>query len=636
MTTDPLASALSSPHDGAPTPAVGPRLAPLPAAVQCDPRAEEHDACALIANIRKKGQASHGNVKRTIEALMRMSHRSGVVEGEGDGCGVLTDGPRRIWARRLVGAGLFEAVAEHPRFFGGHCRVPRTEASEQLRQVIDQKLQAAGADILISANGEVVSQALGPAGSGEEPALWQVAGYFKEGSTDEVNRRLFDVHMQIERDTRVHVVSLSADSAVYKIRGSAEALMRYYPELRHPEFLSAVTVGHNRYSTNTASAFERVQPFTILGHNGEINTIAKLRDEARAIGAQLHEGDSDSQDLNRLVETLIHRYGMTLMEAVEMIFPPIVNEIKQLPPALQDLYMFFRQVWGPFSQGPAAIVSRYRDECVFAVDAMGLRPLWYGETEKEIFFSSEKGVIPMDAMVADPEPLAPGERIAVEIERGHRVRVLRHPEIQRRADEQARHRWPGIRKYRQHVEGPVTTRASRRHERYYREYLFGQHRRAVQKEEQAVLTASGPGAVAARKPGSAPARAGDATRPGDAATSGDETTRAPERGPLSLRERLYAAYGWDKDDIDTAEKLAATGNEKIGSLGHDGPLAAMSDQRVNLSDFFKEAVAVVTNPAIDREREIEHFSLRVVLGRRPQMTTGKQVRRHKRMELLHP
>src|SRR5205807_392580 len=199
MTTDPLASALSSPHDGAPTPEVGTRLAPIPAAVQRDPRAEEHDACALIANIRKKGQASHGNVKRTIEALMRMSHRSGVVEGEGDGCGVLTDIPRKIWARRLVDAGLFEAVAEHPRFFVGH--------------------------------------------------------------------------MQIERDTRVHVVSLSADSAVYKIRGSAEALMRYYPELRHPEFLSAVTVGHNRYSTNTASAFERVQPFTILGHNGEINTI---------------------------------------------------------------------------------------------------------------------------------------------------------------------------------------------------------------------------------------------------------------------------------------------------------------------------------------------------------------------------
>src|SRR5438445_3545001 len=217
MTTDPLASALSSPHDGAPTPEVGTRLAPIPAAVQRDPRAEEHDACALIANIRKKGQASHGNVKRTIEALMRMSHRSGVVEGEGDGCGVLTDIPRKIWARRLVDAGLFEAVAEHPRFFVGHFFVPRTEASEQLRQVIDQKLQAAGADILISANGEVVSQALGPAGSGEEPAFWQVAGYFKEGSTEDVDRSLFDVHMQIERNTRVHVVSLAADSAVYKI-----------------------------------------------------------------------------------------------------------------------------------------------------------------------------------------------------------------------------------------------------------------------------------------------------------------------------------------------------------------------------------------------------------------------------------
>ena len=165
----------------------------------------------------------------------------------------------------------------------------------------------------------------------------------------------------------------------------------------------------------------------MLGHNGEINTIAQLRDEAAAIGTQLVEGGSDSQDLNRTLETMVLQYGMTLMEAVEMLFPPILSEIKQLPPPLQDVYMFFRQVWGPFSQGPAAIVTRYGDECVFGVDAMGLRPLWFGETEKEFFFSSEKGVIPIEAMTADPEPLAPGERIAVQVERGHRVRVLRHP-----------------------------------------------------------------------------------------------------------------------------------------------------------------------------------------------------------------
>src|SRR2546427_12641307 len=129
------------------------------------------------------------------------------------------------------------------------------------------------------------------------------------------------------------------------------------------------------------------------------------------------------------------------MEAVEILSPPILNEIKQLPEPLQDLYMFFRRLLGPFAQGPAAIVSRSGDECVFGVDAMGLRPLWFGETEKEYFFSSEKGVIPIDSMTADPVPLAPGERVAVEIERGHRVRVYRHHEIMKRVNELARHRW---------------------------------------------------------------------------------------------------------------------------------------------------------------------------------------------------
>src|SRR6202022_5185986 len=100
-------------------------IEPIPAAEQRDLLLEEHDACALIANVRKKGGASHGNVKRTIEALMMMAHRSGIVDGEGDGCGGMTDIPRQLWAKRLVKAGLFEAVTTHPRFFVGHFLVPR-------------------------------------------------------------------------------------------------------------------------------------------------------------------------------------------------------------------------------------------------------------------------------------------------------------------------------------------------------------------------------------------------------------------------------------------------------------------------------------------------------------------------------
>src|SRR5258708_19567203 len=116
--------------------------------------------------------------------------------------------------------------------------------------------------------------------------------------------------------------------------------------------------------------------------------------------------------------------------------------------------------------GPAAVVSRYGDGCVFGVDGMGLRPFWLGEREKEFFFSWEKGVTPIEAMTADPEPLAPGERIAVQVERGHRVRVLRHPEIQRRGNELAPPPWPGTPASPPHPQGAVAPQRTQHHPRH--------------------------------------------------------------------------------------------------------------------------------------------------------------------------
>ena len=112
------------------------------------------------------------------------------------------------------------------------------------------------------------------------------------------------------------------------------------------------------------------------------------------LGAKFAPEGSDSQDLNRTIETLIHDYGYSLLEAMEIAFPPIHHEIKQLEPDLQNLYVFLRQAFGPFAQGPAGIISRYGDECVFSVDALGLRPLWFGAMENDYFFSSEKGLVP--------------------------------------------------------------------------------------------------------------------------------------------------------------------------------------------------------------------------------------------------
>ncbi|MEL6271525.1 MAG: glutamate synthase, partial [Chloroflexota bacterium] len=181
-------------------------------------------------------------------------------------------------------------------------------------------------------------------------------------------------------------------------QGTVEILRRYYPELRDPDFASTITLGHARYSTNTNPIFERVQPFGVMGHNGEFNTISRFRMEAAMLGIQLDPMNSDSQDVDRTVQSLCVKYGLDLIEAMELVFPPYEHDLIQTMPELREMYDEIRQSFGPFAQGPAGVAARYGDIAVFSVDALGLRPLWFGETEKEYFASSERGVYPLDAM----------------------------------------------------------------------------------------------------------------------------------------------------------------------------------------------------------------------------------------------
>jgi glutamate synthase (NADPH/NADH) large chain len=164
----------------------------------------------------------------------------------------------------------------------------------------------------------------------------------------------------------------------------------------------------------------------VLGHNGEINTIEQLRQEARMLGVPIGEGNSDSQDLNRTIETLARRHGLSLAEAMEMVVPPIVDEIEGLPEQLHSFYMYLRQTLGPYAQGPVALIARHLDECVFSADAMGLRPLWQLETAHDFIFSSEPGVVSVEKLTGEPKPMAPGEKFLVKIDRD-RKRSTIHP-----------------------------------------------------------------------------------------------------------------------------------------------------------------------------------------------------------------
>ncbi|WP_405031131.1 glutamate synthase-related protein [Paenibacillus hexagrammi] len=528
----------------------------------------EHDSCGIICIIEKDGHPSRDNIQKTIDALVKMEHRSGFINGEGDGCGILTDIPRALWEKKLTDAGLDGKLAYDNRFSVAHIFVPRKlELSvADMQNGIRDLFKQHNVSIILEQENQVDNSVLGANGLADEPTFWQVAALCEQADVT-VADHLFELHIAIESRYNVHVATLSNVTAAYKVMGAASILPKYFNDTRDPLFKAQVTIGHNRYSTNTQSSFFRVQPFSLLGHNGEINTIKKMRLEAEMVGVPLVDGGSDSQDMNRTLETFIHRFGISLFEAMEMVFPPIINEMKQFRLELQDLYVYYRQVWGHFNQGPAGIVSRYGNECIFSVDALGLRPVWMVESETSLYFSSEQGVITVGEMVADPKPIAPGEKVGVVLTPGEHVQVIPYHEVQSIVLERASKRL--------NVEG-------------MRKYL-----NPVKSNVQADLNEN----AAATDP-------------------------------------IYSAFGWDREGIQHIETMSETGAEPIRSLGHDSPHAAISWERQNVPDFIKESVAVVTNPAIDRDREMEHFSTRVVVGRRP--TVYGQVESNLRVELLSP
>jgi glutamate synthase (NADPH) large chain len=397
------------------------------------PLVEERDACAIIAFVDKRGRATHANIVKTIDALKKMAHRSGDINSEGDGCGILTDIPRAIWGQRLQDAGLSRHLSESRGFFVGHFFLPADDRTDEIKERLRAILTASGAETLLEVDGQMYPAELGPMARVEAPLFLQICGLVRDENRQEGARRLFNIQMELERTLpEAHVCSLGLDSVIYKLRGTPDLLIRVYPDLQSPLSKSLITLGHSRYSTNTLPTAERAQPFSLLGHNGEINTIEKLRSSARALGISPTPGGSDSQDLNRILEGLIHLHGFEFMEALEMVFPAIHTEVERMPVELRRMYGFYRWFFAPSAQGPAAVVSRFGDMCMGSVDALGLRPLWFGESDYDYFLSSEKGVVDLQNTIHDPRPLAPGEKIAIVSGPGKRGEVLDYCAVQER------------------------------------------------------------------------------------------------------------------------------------------------------------------------------------------------------------
>lgn len=507
----------------------------------------EHDACGIYSQVQKSGQPSRESLQNGLDALKAMRHRAGYVAGEGDGCGLLLDIPRELWKLRLESASSAGDVVYQDDFFVGHIML--NDGDSQLTQAVKAQLEEHGLELLLVKSDGANKEVLGPMAKSVCPVFYQIIG--RSGGRDEA--RLSDAFTSVDTIPGVHVASLSYDSAVYKVIGNDETLERFYADLTHPQFASAFVLAHTRYSTNTTTSFPRVQPFSSLGHNGEINTILRFYTESSMVGIPVRPDFSDSQMVDRALLSFVSDRKWSLFETAELLFPPIIHEIKQMSDELSDLYMYYRSLWGPFAQGPAGVMMRHGNAAVYSVDALGLRPMWLVETENAYCFSSEQGIIPQSTWIQEPRPLAPGEKVGVKWS-ADGAQVYPYSELQQDVLASAKERF------------------------------------AFQGEHKNIHFAAPYGPK------------GEVIH--------------PQRDEKSLDLRSLA-FGFRDDDVKMIEQEVHTGAEPIRSLGFDSPLAALSEEATLLSDFLHETVAVVTNPAIDREREIEHFSTRAVLGRRP-------------------
>ncbi|MGD8456467.1 MAG: glutamate synthase-related protein [Anaerolineales bacterium] len=563
------------------------------------PYGAESDSCAIYISARKHGQSTFGTLKRSLSALVQMGHRTGFVNGEGDGAGVQTDIPRRLWTRKLSQASLRASLANQPGFWVGHFFVPSEIDNPDLHDHIFSAFDRADLKPIYQQPGRTRGEVLGANGQQDAPEFWQIAGYVE---TSDPAKRLLKVQLKLEDEFPIHFLSLSDQVVVYKIRGSVETLSRFFPDLQDRNYDTSVVLCHARYSTNTVSNFERSQPFAVLGHNGEINTIHRFRIEAEQIGVHLTKDGSDSQDIDRTVHSLCVDYDFDLIEAMETVFPPVPYELEQFPPELRNVYKRMRQAFGPYAQGPAAILARYADTIVASVDAIGLRPLWFVETEKEFVFSSERGAIPLEVMVRDPRPLGPGEKMAIKLRPGDNPEVLDHFKI------------------RQHVMNRAFQREA---PQLARQYWINWDKAP----SDILLDKKG-------KPGTASEiNLSDSTSMEETtpkSSEGETEEVEPEQIPwlqaeecVQLEPYALKACGWNKEHVQEIDDLVKKG-KGVGSLGYDGPLAAISQRRTNLADYFKETVAVVTNPAIDRDREMEVFSTSSLFGACPSIGSAPE------------
>jgi len=519
----------------------------------------ERDACGVGFVARADGGRSHDLLTMALTAVARLAHRGAASNDKsGDGAGVLTQIPHR-----LLGVGPVERVALGMFF------LPQAAAARDIAiDLIETVLVSLGMSVLgwrvVPVNGDV----LGPLAAASQPTIRQVFIGPPSGPANAQvwERRLYLARRVIERRAAsaglpVFVCSLSCRTVVYKALLVGTELPGFYADLESPLFETGIAVFHQRYSTNTLPSWPLAQPFRLLAHNGEINTLWGNRNAMRArepaLAAPAWERDvellkpviwadgSDSTSLDNAFELLV-RSGRDPVHALMMLLPEAWERIPDMDPALRGFYEYHAGLMEPWD-GPAALAFSDGIVAGSALDRNGLRPCRYKVTRDNVVVAaSEVGVVDLDPSgVVESGRLGPGELLVVDTLRNV---VLRSAD----AKLEVAQRFP------------------------YRRWTA-----RVVRQLPTEVPAVGP------------------------ALPADE---------LSARQH---AFGYSHEDLRyVISPMAAEGRDAIWSMGDDTPIAPLSRLPQSLYAYVRQRFAQVTNPAIDPLREELVMSLVMYLGRR--------------------
>jgi len=544
-------------------------------------RVDERDACGVGFIADLKGTARHEILRWALEALSQLQHRGAVsADGEtGDGAGVLFQLPQGFFRREAVRRGA--RLCHMEKLAVGMTFLPQEpEALTEARRVIEAIVRGWAcrpSRLRVRWIGwrsvPIVRATLGEKAAAECPTIEQflISSGEEPCSGERFERELYLIRKQIERRMRelslpAYIVSLSHRTLIYKGLMVSSRLGRFYPDLQNRSFKTSFAVFHQRYSTNTLPNWRLAQPFRMLAHNGEINTLqgnrnwmrareADLREsvwgeEAELLSPILWEEGSDSANLDNALELLVLS-GRSILHAMMMLVPEAYEGIPDLDEDVRAFYEYHECLMEPWD-GPAALCFSDGRIVGAALDRNGLRPARYLVTRDGlILVASEAGVLSIsEERIVEKGRLGPGMMLAVDTAQGA---LLRNDEIKRTIST----RRPYTRWVRMHlVKGP---------------------------EEE--------GYGLAREEG--------------------------ERQEANALLRWQRAFGYTTEDLDFLLKpMAFEGKEPTGSMGDDTPPSVLSQKPRLLYTYFKQRFAQVTNPPIDPLREQLVMSLSMLIGAR--------------------